>query len=156
MSLANRLPMVDELHSIDGTTFPPRSRLRPSNGIPLLVTPSVIVRSREEQQPDAADKPLLELAYQHLKNPSWRDGGRDAIGDFLLGLRPDPVAVELMLEAKCYPENHDVVSARRTISSHVCSIGSSGCSSPLRTSTSRRTGRYVWMGTLLESSQDAT
>ena len=32
----------------------------------------------------------------------WRDGGRDAVGDYLLGPATDPVAVEFALEAKCY------------------------------------------------------
>jgi len=32
----------------------------------------------------------------------WRDGGRDAVGDYLLGPRADPVAVEVALEAKCF------------------------------------------------------
>lgn len=96
--------------------------------IPLLAPPTVIIRSREEQQPRAADMPLLELVYQHFKDrphdfehfaanlwrtsqPNvdridvtrpWRDGGRDAVGDYLLGPRSDPVAVEFALEAKCY------------------------------------------------------
>jgi hypothetical protein len=36
----------------------------------------------------------------------WRDGGRDAVGDYLLGPHSDPVAVEFALEAKCYaPDN---------------------------------------------------
>ena len=34
-------------------------------------------------------------------NP-WRDGGRDAVGEYLLGPHADPVAVEFALEAKCY------------------------------------------------------
>jgi hypothetical protein len=32
---------------------------------PLLVPPTVIIRSREQQQPAAADKPLLDPIYQH-------------------------------------------------------------------------------------------
>jgi len=31
-----------------------------------------------------------------------RDGGRDAVGEYLLGPHADPVAVEFALEAKCY------------------------------------------------------
>lgn len=43
----------------------------------------------------------------------WRDGGRDAVGDYLLGPRHDPVSVEFALEAKCYgPENS--VGVRQT------------------------------------------
>jgi hypothetical protein len=38
----------------------------------------------------------------------WRDGGRDAVGDYLLGPRSDPVAVEFALEAKCYAPGHGV------------------------------------------------
>ena len=95
---------------------------------PLLAPPTVIIRSREQQQPTRADKPLLDLVYGHFKdrphdfeqfaadlmrlsNPNvdrvdvtrpWRDGGRDAVGDYLLGPATDPVAVEFALEAKCY------------------------------------------------------
>ena len=71
----------------------------------------MIIRSREQQQPTPADKPLLDLIYKHFRErphdfeqfaadmmrmsqPSadridvtrpWRDGGRDAVGDYLLG-----------------------------------------------------------------------
>ena len=38
----------------------------------------------------------------------WRDGGRDAVGDYLLGPDADPVAVEFALEAKCYAPGHGV------------------------------------------------
>ena len=38
----------------------------------------------------------------------WRDGGRDAVGDYLLGPRDDPVAVEFALEAKCYGPSNSV------------------------------------------------
>jgi len=74
---------------------------------PLLAPPTVIIRTREQQHPAPADKPLLDLVYQHftdrphdfeqfaadlmrLSNPNvdridvtrpWRDGGRDAVGD---------------------------------------------------------------------------
>jgi hypothetical protein len=96
--------------------------------VPLLAPPTVIIRSREEQQPASADKPLIEVIVQHFKDRPhgfeqfaadlwrisepkvdkidvtrpWRDGGRDAIGDYLLGPQADPVAVEFALEAKCY------------------------------------------------------
>lgn len=95
---------------------------------PLLAPPTVIVRSREQQQPTPADRPLLDLVIQHFKGQPqdfeqfaadlwrisepkvdridvtrpWRDGGRDAVGEYLLGPRADPVAVEFALEAKCY------------------------------------------------------
>jgi hypothetical protein len=96
--------------------------------MPLLTPPTVIIRTREQQQPIAADKPLLDLVIQHFKDRPhdfeqfaadlwriseprvdridvtrpWRDGGRDAVGEYLLGPRADPVAVEFALEAKCY------------------------------------------------------
>jgi hypothetical protein len=101
---------------------------------PLLAPPTVIIRSREQQQPKPADRPLLEVVYQHFKDrphdfehfaadiwrlsqPNvdkidvtrpWRDGGRDAVGDYLLGPSSDPVAVEFALEAKCYGSVHGV------------------------------------------------
>ncbi len=94
----------------------------------LLAPPTMIVRSKEEQLPVPADRPLLDLVYQHfhgrehdfeqfaadlwrVSEPKvdkidvtrpWRDGGRDAIGEYLLGPDSDPVAVEFALEAKCY------------------------------------------------------
>ena len=100
----------------------------------LLAPPTVIIRSREQQQPVEADKPLLYTVYEHFKDrphdfeqfaadiwrmsqPSvdridvtrpWRDGGRDAVGDYLLGPRTDPVAVEFALEAKCYAPGNGV------------------------------------------------
>ncbi len=37
-----------------------------------------------------------------------RDGGRDAVGDYNLGPRSDPVAVEFALEAKCYGQANGV------------------------------------------------
>jgi hypothetical protein len=101
---------------------------------PLLAPPTVITRSREAQQPLLADQPLLHLVYEHFKerphdfeqfaadlmrmsNPNvdridvtrpWRDGGRDAVGDYLLGPAADPVAVEFALEAKCYAPGNGV------------------------------------------------
>jgi hypothetical protein len=101
---------------------------------PLLAPPTVIVRSRDQQQPAPADKPLLDRVYQHFKDrpydfeqfaadlwrvtePNvdridvtrpWRDGGRDAVGEYLLGPHSDPVAVEFALEAKCYAPTNSV------------------------------------------------
>ena len=101
---------------------------------PLLAPPTVIIRTREQQAPAPADKPLLHLVYEYFKdrphdfeyfaadlmrlsNPNvdridvtrpWRDGGRDAVGDYLLGPSSDPVAVEFALEAKCYSPTNGV------------------------------------------------
>ena len=101
---------------------------------PLLAPPTVIIRSREQQRPLPADQPLLDLVHEHFKDrphdfeqfaadiwrmsqPNvdkvdvtrpWRDGGRDAVGDYLLGPHSDPVAVEFALEAKCYAPGNGV------------------------------------------------
>jgi hypothetical protein len=101
---------------------------------PLLAPPTVIIRSREQQQPRPADMPLLDVVYQYFKDrphgfehfaaylwrlsqPNvdkidvtrpWRDGGRDAVGDYLLGPPSDRIAVEFALEAKCYSPAHGV------------------------------------------------
>jgi hypothetical protein len=101
---------------------------------PLTAPPTVIVRGRDQQQPAPADRPLLDLVYQHFKDrpydfeqfaadlwrvsePNvdkidvtrpWRDGGRDAVGEYLLGPHADPVAVEFALEAKCYAPTSSV------------------------------------------------
>ena len=111
-----------------------RSWVESGSYTPLLAPPTVIIRSREQQQPALADRPLLDLVYQHFKDrphdfeqfaadimrmsqPNvdridvtrpWRDGGRDAVGDYLLGPRSDPVAVEFALEAKCYGPTNGV------------------------------------------------
>lgn len=101
---------------------------------PLQAPPTVIIRRREAQEPLAADKPLINAIWQHFQGREtdfeqfaadlwrasqpnvdridvtrpWRDGGRDAVGDYLLGPRSDPVAVEFALEAKCYAPGHGV------------------------------------------------
>jgi hypothetical protein len=101
---------------------------------PLLAPPTIIVRPRDQQQPAPSDMPLLDLVYQHFKDrpydfeqfaadlwrvsePNvdkidvtrpWRDGGRDAVGEYLLGPHSDPVAVEFALEAKCYAPTNSV------------------------------------------------
>lgn len=101
---------------------------------PLQAPPTIIVRTREQQLPLSADQPLLDVVYGHFKDDPhafeqfaadlWkmtephvdkidvtrpsRDGGRDAIGDYLIGPPSDPVAVEFALEAKCYGPNSSV------------------------------------------------
>lgn len=111
-----------------------RTWVETGNYTPLLAPPTVIIRRRDQQEPLPADKPLIDLVYRHFKDrptdfeqfaadlwrasqPNvdkidvtrpWRDGGRDAVGDYLLGPRSDPVAVEFALEAKCYAPGHGV------------------------------------------------
>lgn len=100
----------------------------------LVAPPTAIIRSREQQEPLQQDRPLLALVHEHFaRNPygfeqfaadlwaasernvdkidvtrPWRDGGRDAIGDYLIGPPSDPVAVEFALEAKCYGPGNSV------------------------------------------------
>jgi len=100
----------------------------------LVAPPTVIVRNREQQEPHPRDRDLLALVYDHFShNPHgfeqfaadlwaasernvdkidvtrpWRDGGRDAVGDYLIGPVSDPVAVEFALEAKCYAPGNSV------------------------------------------------
>jgi hypothetical protein len=44
----------------------------------------------------------------------WRDGGRDAVGEYLIGPKSDPVAVEFALEAKCYAPGQVSVGVKAT------------------------------------------
>lgn len=129
---------ISELKSGEtlGPCCPPtwRAWVEAGNYTPLLAPPTIIVRPRDQQEPALADKPLIDLVYQHFKDrptdfeqfaadlwrasqPNvdkidvtrpWRDGGRDAVGDYLLGPASDPVAVEFALEAKCYAPRHGV------------------------------------------------
>jgi hypothetical protein len=96
---------------------------------PLVSEPTQTIRSIEEQTPDTPLRiSILEGVYEHFKpaphqferfaayiyklqgqrvfideitRPS-ADGGRDAVGRYMLGLPEDPVHVEFALEAKCY------------------------------------------------------
>ncbi len=102
--------------------------------VPLLAPPTVTIRSREQQQPKPADQSLLDTVYWYFKEKAhdfeyfaaemmqishpnvdridvtrpWRDGGRDAVGDYLLGPRADRIAVEFALEAKCFARTNSV------------------------------------------------
>jgi hypothetical protein len=96
---------------------------------PLIAQPTTVIRSTEQQTPDTPLKAsILECVWKHFQdNPidfeafaariyqmtdarviideitrGTLDGGRDAIGRYLLGLPDDPVYAEFSLEAKCY------------------------------------------------------
>lgn len=96
---------------------------------PLIAEPSTIIRTVDEQTPDTALKmAILECIWDYFKDYPIAfeafaafiyqmtdsrvivdeitrgviDGGRDAIGRYLLGLANDPVYAEFSLEAKCY------------------------------------------------------
>jgi hypothetical protein len=96
---------------------------------PLVAEPTTVIRSVEQQTPDTILKTsILESVWTHFQDAPIAyeafaariyqmtdarviideitrgtiDGGRDAIGRYLLGLPDDPVYAEFSLEAKCY------------------------------------------------------
>lgn len=96
---------------------------------PLVAEPTTVIRSVEQQTPDTPLKAsILECVWKHFQDTPIAfeafaariyqmtdsrviideitrgtiDGGRDAIGRYLLGLADDPVYAEFSLEAKCY------------------------------------------------------
>lgn len=100
----------------------------------LAAPATTIIRTPAEQAPDAAGQAILQevtgffngryhdfeacalelwrmqapaTGHTELTPPS-RDGGRDAVGEYLLGPQSDPVAVEFALEAKCYGPGNSV------------------------------------------------
>jgi hypothetical protein len=97
-----------------------------------------------------------------------RDGGRDAVGEYLIGPAADRVALEFALEAECYDTNHSVgvrnvsrlisrLRARQLgvflttsyfnsqVYQEIRSTGTPSCSSPAKTS-SKASG---WRGYLI-------
>ena len=95
----------------------------------LTAESTTVIRGAEMQMPDTATKTaILECVWDHFKDAPRAfeafaarvfqmhdqrviideitrasvDGGRDAIGKYLLGLSDDPVYAEFSLEAKCY------------------------------------------------------
>lgn len=95
----------------------------------LTSTPTKVIRTELEQRPDTELKAtILDRVWRHFKDSPHAfetfaahiyqmtdrrvlidevtrtsvDGGRDAIGRYLLGLAGDPVYAEFALEAKCY------------------------------------------------------
>lgn len=90
---------------------------------------TTVIRSQEAQSPDSSTKvAILEIVWNHFRDApnafeafaarifqmhdprviideitrASVDGGRDAVGRYLLGLSDDPVYAEFSLEAKCY------------------------------------------------------
>lgn len=95
----------------------------------LIAEPTTVIRSDNQQKPDTALKiEILGAVWHHFKDAPIAfesfaahifqmmdarvivdeitrgtiDGGRDAVGRYLLGLPDDPVYAEFSLEAKCY------------------------------------------------------
>lgn len=101
-----------------------------------LVAPSIaVVRTKAQQMPtDTAGHDMLAAIHRHFAGRStdfescavalWRliapwtgrcdftqpsrDGGRDAVGEYLLGPIEDRVTIDFALEAKCYGPNTPV------------------------------------------------
>lgn len=96
---------------------------------PLVANATTVIRTLEEQTPDtSAQKAILRTVWEHFRERPHDfemfaarifqmhdqrviideitrasvDGGRDAVGRYLLGLKDDPVYAEFALEAKCY------------------------------------------------------
>ena len=105
---------------------------------PLTSEPTKVIRTESEQTPDTPLKAaILERVWAHFKDSPLAfesfaariyqltdrrviideitrgsvDGGRDAIGRYLLGLSADPVYAEFALEAKCYRPSSEDASA---------------------------------------------
>ena len=95
----------------------------------LTAESTTVIRSQEAQFPDTpVNKAILETVWSHFQDAPLAfeafaahvfkmhdqrviideitraavDGGRDAVGRYLLGLNDDPVYAEFSLEAKCY------------------------------------------------------
>ena len=95
----------------------------------LTAESTTVIRSQDAQLPEAPIKvAILETVWDHFKDAPQAfeafaarlfqmhdqrviideitraavDGGRDAVGRYLLGLNDDPVYAEFSLEAKCY------------------------------------------------------
>jgi hypothetical protein len=106
--------------------------------LPLAAEPTRIIRSESEQRPDSALKAaILDCIWNHFRESpiafeafaariyqlsdrrviidevtrASADGGRDAIGRYVLGLDVDPVYAEFALEAKCYRPGGDGIGA---------------------------------------------
>ncbi|MBU3068573.1 restriction endonuclease [Aestuariicella sp. G3-2] len=102
---------------------------------PLLAPHSIEIRNKDQQLPQGQDEQkILSLVYERFKdNPfefescaieiarlmmpdigaceltrPWRDGGRDAIGSYRIGVGPSAIEVEFALEAKCYKPGSSV------------------------------------------------
>lgn len=103
------------------------SRWRSGRTATLLTAPaSVAARTREQQLPEPADRPMIRAIIEYFSTPTafeacaakiWemqagrieytitrpsRDGGRDAYGTVRVGPETDPVRLDFALEAKRY------------------------------------------------------
>jgi len=111
--------------------------VRSGRAMALSSENTTIIRSIEEQRPDTPTKTaILRVVFEYFEQAPIAfeafaarlfqmhdprvivdtitrasvDGGRDAIGRYLLGLSDDPVYAEFSLEAKCYQPGFDETS----------------------------------------------
>lgn len=102
---------------------------------PMLAPSTTVIRGRAEQLPtDATGRAILaeiretfrgrEHDFERCAVELWRliapatgrcdvtqprrDGGRDAVGEYVLGPASDPITIDFALEAKCYAETNSV------------------------------------------------
>lgn len=102
---------------------------------PLVAPATNVVRSAEQQLPqDAVGRAILEEIREHFRDREtdfepcavaiWRliapatgavdvtrpsrDGGRDAVGSYVLGPSAAPISIDFALEAKCYGPSNSV------------------------------------------------
>ena len=102
---------------------------------PLYAPHSIEIRNKEKQIPgNKIDMKILSLVYEKYKDKPfefescaveiarlmipdirnceitrpWRDGGRDAVGNYRIGVGASSIEVEFALEAKCYKLNSSV------------------------------------------------
>lgn len=108
---------------------------------PLVSAPTKVIRTEREQRPNSELKAaILDQVWRRFKDSPHAfepfaariyqmtdrrviidevtrasvDGGRDAIGRYVLGLNDDPVYAEFALEAKCY-RPHSTETAANTV-----------------------------------------
>ncbi|SEP90291.1 Restriction endonuclease [Streptomyces radiopugnans] len=102
---------------------------------PLLAPSTTVIRSKADQLPDGPEgQAILEAVRAHFRGREhdfeecaiavWRlmaprtgacdltrpsrDGGRDAVGEYVLGPEASPISIDFALEAKCYATSNSV------------------------------------------------
>jgi len=132
IAVIERAWLLDIIDGTPDTKRAPKAWLdwrRRGHYSPLTSEPTTVIRFVEEQTPrNPLQESILELVFSHFEETPIRfeafaaknfqlhdqrvivdevtrsviDGGRDAIGRYLIGLPDDPVYAEFALEAKCY------------------------------------------------------
>lgn len=109
--------------------------IRKRSFTPLLAPPTTVIRSKGEQLPDDREGRAIlgvireyfqgrEHQFERCAAALWRivaprtgalevtrpsrDGGRDAVGHYILGRAPRTISIDFALEAKCYSADNSV------------------------------------------------